>query len=212
MIVTLGAAVFGLSGVITRVFAQPFGVSVEFPQATSLNANMSKIDSHDSANPSDHTWTADASAMSFDPMVFDNRWKVFRCRYYYAIDVGTNGAGPWTIIHGVTGAFAGTGANGVGDHIVVTVVKQTGDRTIDAAFTKIGLDANNHAILSAINGMTFTSGELNGGWLRIYYGIYGGADPAADPRNYTATAVPITAANMPAGDTTGGISFTFTQS
>jgi len=223
VMLTLGMMAYVLPGAAIYVFAAggPGTASASFNGSmggwsgvtvTGIAVSLSMIDSNNTADPADDTWTINASEMNFSPLTYDAVWDVYRCRYYYAIDVGTNGVGPWTITHTVGGSFARSSPVGVGDHIVATVVKQTGDHTADAGFTKTGLDANSRAILPALNGMAFNNREFSGGWLRIYYGIYGGADPVADPKNYTAGAEPITnGEGTPSEGSNGTIMLTLTQ-
>ena len=186
-------------------FAATFNIGVTVPQASDVSATLSKIDGKNTPATGDDTW-ANATALDFSPLVFNAANSTYSCQYYYAMDVGTNGAGPWRIDHTVTGDFANTGSTALGDSVVITCVKQTG--TISAPITQSWLNSYGIATLASANGRSFTNTELDGGWLRLYYGIYNGA--ANGTADYVAGAVPITSSKS-SGLHTGTVSVTLTK-
>ena len=177
----------------TRGETKSFVISATVPQATDVDITLSKIDSKGTVDSTDDVWLGQATAMSFGDLtpktVGEKIILVPKDNVYYAADVGVDGAGPWTIHHKVSGAdFLGEGSDSLGDNIVVTFVKQINDTTAE--------DLDKCAIKNS-NGKSFTSAQLEGGWLRIYYGIAIGAPgepsdvkpitPTEVARTYTGT-------------------------
>ena len=161
-----------LPGAIMRVFAASgtsasFGGSMGGWTGATINgivANLSRIDSMNTSDSADDTWENDTvytGGIDFVNMAFDDRWKVFRNRYYYAIDIGPAGAiapsGGWGVTVTPTGSFASIdrSVQGIGDTIVLAVVKQTGDKTTDPNFT-VNLPVSNGGVS---RGRTSSSGK-----------------------------------------------------
>ena len=165
----------------SQSFAETFSLAATVAQATDVNVTLTKIDSQATADPGDDVWGSATTTLSFgtlelktftDPNDATKVYMVFlpADNSYYAADVGTNGAGPWTINHTVSGAdFTTAGDNGLGDNMVVTFVHQTSDTESS--------ELGKYAIMNATR--SYTSAQLTGGWLRVYYGFASG-DPAAN--------------------------------
>lgn len=205
MVFGLGLGAYILPTAIMNIQAQTFTGSVSaLPQANATLAVLSRID----ASTDPDTWS-NGTSLDFVLQPMDT-WYVYRSNTYYALDVGTNGAGPWTITHTATGSFAVNGTTGVGDNIIVTCVRQTGNTTATALSTIAGLDTEGQTSLYNIRNGNFPSTELNGGWLRIYYGIYGGA-ATTDAANYSADCFPITNNENLATTATGSLVISLTQ-
>ena len=222
-----GAMMYILPGAIMRVFAASgtsasFGGSMGGWTGATINgivANLSRIDSMNTSDSADDTWENDTvytGGIDFVNMAFDDRWKVFRNRYYYAIDIGPAGAiapsGGWGVTVTPTGSFASIdrSVQGIGDTIVLAVVKQTGDKTTDPNFT-VNLPVSNGGVSRGGLHVPDTGFAAPSGWLRLYLGVYGGA--ANNSADYIPGANPISAGdygNLSGGIGAAGITVSFT--
>ncbi|RLD13384.1 MAG: hypothetical protein DRI22_04330, partial [Caldiserica bacterium] len=163
-------------------------VSAQVPQAENLKLTLFKLDSQGTRNPGDDTgWnspilpSSPEFAINFGELELDEDLGIFTTNTYYALDCGVDGAGPWTIRHRVTSGFSGTGTDSLGDNIIVTFHKLEKVGTAET-FTEL------EKTIIADSDRDFTSSDLAGGWLRIYYGIATGDPLAGEPDD----AVPIT--------------------
>ncbi|MCM8774395.1 MAG: hypothetical protein NC820_06655 [Candidatus Omnitrophica bacterium] len=173
-----------------EVSAASFNIGAQIPQATDVNVTITKYDSKGTESSSDDRPMGTVNSMDFGKLEYKTitgsdgkKYSMFLTNYYFGVDVGVNGAAPWTIYHYVDGNdFRTTGDGGLGENIVVTFVKQTSDTQ--------GTKLAGYTIADSY-GKSFSSTTLSGGWLRIYYGIATGASgepTGAKPIGLTETA------------------------
>ncbi|MBN2121269.1 MAG: hypothetical protein JW734_09495 [Candidatus Omnitrophica bacterium] len=167
-------------------FAADIIISAEVPQATDVNVVLSRV--------TGDSWTP-AASMNFGTLALDEDLGIFLPPYYFAADVGVNGGAPWTIQHSVSGAdFTTGGLEALGDNVIVTFMKQTGDEE--------GSELGKVLIMNASR--SYSNVDLYPGWLRVYYGISTG-EPGAEP----AGATPITVHEY-AGNYSGTVTISLT--
>lgn len=110
-------------------------------------------------------WTP-ATEVDFGTLTHDAVNHMFRASAYYAIDCGVvDNTNAWTISHTRT-SLKLDAVNNLDDNVNVAFVKQTtsADGTV--------LDKKS---FKNSNGKAYTKAQLDGGWLRIYYGVADGS-------------------------------------
>lgn len=137
-------------------------------------------------------WTP-ATEVDFGTLTHDTANHIFRAAVFYAIDVGVvDNTNAWTLTHTRT-SLKMDAANNLDDNVNVAFVKQTSD-TAGAELNKVSFNNS--------NAKSFTKSQLNGGWLRIYYGVATGSGDATG-------VVPIPE-TRPSGNYQGTITLTLT--
>ena len=166
-------------------------ITASIPSQDGLDVHISKV-SADSGN-----WTRNQSSIDFGTLTYDTTNHIFLPSCYYAVDVGVNtNTSNWTVTHNTSSIQGPSGAN-LDNNVIVTFVKteNTSSGTNDVLLRRTSF-ANS-------NGVSYGKSNLNGGWLRIYYGIATGG--SNEPSNVK----PITM-DKPAGNYTGSVTITLT--
>jgi hypothetical protein len=135
-------------------------VAADIPDQNGLTVTLSKVQGS--------TRTA-AGSLEFGNLVYNPEKKVFGSDSYYVLDVGINSnTADWALTHLTTSVS--NGLNNLDSNINVTFMRQK--------------DADNGTEIARLSyadsdKKVFKKAELEGGWLRIYYGIATG-DPQKD--------------------------------
>jgi len=191
------------------------------PQLTQrLDVAVSKVTVVEGGKDS---WVTQSSlAMDFGNLVFDNReytdtdgtkkkYNIFRPGtapgvgvFYYAVDIGVidNTGTAWRLKH-IPSNIVGSGGKNLDYNINVAFakVKNEGGQDVETAIQKVAY-ANSYKEI--------TSTSLEGGWIRIYYGIASGKKTGTGPDVDATGVVPIDA-TYPAGEYKGTITLTLTK-
>ena len=110
-----------------------------------------------------------ATEVDFGTLTHDATNHIFRAAAFYAIDVGVvDNTNAWTLSHART-SLKMDATNNLDDNVNVAFVKQTSG-TAGAELSKFSFNNS--------NGKSFTKAQLDGGWLRIYYGVATGSGDA----------------------------------
>ncbi|OGX50151.1 MAG: hypothetical protein A3G37_03655 [Omnitrophica WOR_2 bacterium RIFCSPLOWO2_12_FULL_46_30] len=137
-------------------------------------------------------WTP-ATEVDFGTLTHDAVNHMFRASAYYAIDCGvSDNTNAWTLSHTRT-SLKKDAVDNLDDNVNVAFVKQT----TSADGTQLDKKSFKNS-----NGKAYTKTQLDGGWLRIYYGV---ADGSTDDDEVTV--VPET---KPTGSYLGTITLTLT--
>jgi len=170
MVAVMLAAVGSLCGYCEQVDDKV--ISADVPAREELTVSVFRVDSS-------NNWNEDKTNIEFGTLAWDEDNSIFTSSDYYVLDVGIeDNWRNWNIAHTTT-SIGGLDANNTGtnldDNVNVTFVKQTGDTT-SSQISKV----------TFANSGSFTSNKaaLEGGWLRIYYGIADGGTndaPGAEP-------------------------------
>lgn len=180
-----------LSGsVMADTFTKDIIIKATVPQTQGLSIAISRVRNINGQE----VWTP-AQEISFDDLEYNSENHIFLAKSYYVVDVGVNSnASTWTISYNAT-SIVGPNNYKLDHHVNLVGVKQK----TDSEYTVIGRAAYGDALSFVI-----TKSQLDGGWLRLYYGIATG-DSSVDSPNTT----PITT-DVPAGIYTGSITITLT--
>jgi len=148
-----------------------YNLSAEIPDATGVSITASRIVGT--------TWTPASTSLTYD-MNYDTTNEVWLATEYYAVDVApTGGTGnPQTTVTFLQGYNPNGGtAHGLGVKGAANFVSVTGPT---GSQTETALPAHPKEIFSTVN-ETINPSELNGGFLRMYFGINTG--DASTPTN-----------------------------
>jgi len=150
-----------------------FIVSAFIPAANGVNIVASKVDS-----ATDQFFQGSVSALNFDPMNFNSELGIWLPNHYFAIDVGvTEGAGSVrVIVEYAEGAIPDGQEKGLGFKSTATFVKITGP---DNNQVETPLDAHGpKKLLKELEDVAvdISGTDLQGGFLRIFVGIFPGDD------------------------------------
>ncbi|MFH1458664.1 MAG: hypothetical protein ABIG31_05865 [Candidatus Omnitrophota bacterium] len=179
----LGLASMGLAADTRNV-----DITAYVPQQNGLTVTVSRVIG---------TTFTSATSIAFGNLAYDTVNKIFTTSdgSYYAVDVGCNSnAADWTIAHTVTSLA--NGSSNLDTNVNVTFMKQTSDRT--------GTQMGSILSYAGSGNRSFTKAQLEGGWLRVYYGLgtgVAGRDAAG------VTPVPATKTS---GTYSGRVTFTLT--
>ncbi|MBN3039665.1 MAG: hypothetical protein JW867_00895 [Candidatus Omnitrophica bacterium] len=134
---------------------EQYDVKARIPQQNGFNVSINRIQGN--------TWTTRTS-VDFGELVYDNTYNIFLSNYIYAVDVGVTANLPnWSIQHTRSSLVHTTNAaENLNNNINVSFVKQLSSIN-DQALDKVTY-ANS-------DGKSYNKAQLDGGWLRIYYGI-----------------------------------------
>ncbi len=177
---------------------QSIQLTVEIPRVEELVVGISRVDVTVDPNTGQisETWNPGQTEINFGKLKFDANTGVWRATCYYVVDIGVNTNAPnWSLQHQVTpltdkkGHFLDTKVN-------VKFVKMVQQNGNDVEAGELGYWSY------GMSNATFTPGQLQGGWLRIYYGIATGSGDATG-------VTPITM-ETPAGTYSGTITLTLT--
>jgi hypothetical protein len=140
----------------------------------------------------DDVWTT-SSSIAFGTLTWDSTNNIFLPDCYYAVDIDVtdNTGNIWTVTH--TRASLANGTNNLDDKVNVSFDKQTSS-TASEELKKVSFADS--------NSVAYTKTQLEGGWLRIYYGIGTGSDDA--------TGVTPIGTDTVAGTYTGSVTITLT--
>lgn len=152
------------------------------------------------------TWTPNQSSISFGTLVWHPEngtngkpLNIFLPTMYYAVDIGvTDNSGTiWTVTHTRSSLVRSAGGN-IDNKVNVSFnrVVLTGGVESESEFQKLSF-ANSNSI-------GYNKTALNGGWLRIYYGV-GTGETAKDALGVTPIGL-----DTPAGTYAGSVTFTLT--
>ncbi len=196
----MGLIAMPISTAHARITTQSLTVSATVSTITDgLSLGLSKV--VPGVGGAQDTWTVIpvSSGMAFGTLTLDPTYKVFKAANYFALDVGVldNSGTAWTITHAIQSVKKDL-TNNLDSNINVTFDKQLTSTTAN------NLSKNTFATSA---NKSFTKAQLDGGWLRIYYGI---ATGNTDPANGTVDnpgALPITL-NKAAGTYTGSVTIT----
>ncbi len=181
-------ALVAMAGIaLAQTVSQDVVIKVTVPEKQGLSIGISKIVGNE--------WTP-VQEITFSDLRYDDENSIFVCGYYYAVDVGVlANTSDWTLSYSAT-SIVGPNGYKLDKHINVIFLKQYSD-TQSELITKVTYG-------DALGTMTLSKSDLNGGWLRIYYGLATG-DRTVDAPG----AEPITT-NVPAGEYSGTITLTLT--
>jgi hypothetical protein len=142
-------------------------------------------------------WTANQTSISFGTLTWNTTNKIFLPDSYYAVDLGVddNSGVAWMITH-TRSSLAGQGTN-IDDKVNVAFVKQTSS-SVGTELQKVSFDNSQN--------IAYTKAQLDGGWLRIYYGI--GTGQTSTVLGADATGVTPIGMDTPSGTYTGSVTFT----
>ncbi len=134
-------------------------IQVEVPRVNQLQVAISKV------NP-DNSWSKEEE-IDFGQLEFDEENKIFRSRVYFVMDVGIAcNSGEWKLVYEAT-PLVSTNGGDLSDHINVTFCSMEGgnERVIEkVAYSDFHKE--------------FSKEQLEGRWLRIYYGLATGLEDA----------------------------------
>ena len=177
-----------VSGFAQSVSTPSIPVTATIGSQNSINVTISKI--------VNTTWSA-ASSIAFGTLTYNSTYSIFTAPSYYALDVAVaSNANSWTVTHTANSINDGNG-NTLDSNINVGFVRQTGNTTYSNL-------TNGYVSYANSNAKSYTSTQLSGGWLRIYYGLGDGNG------DYTGV-TPVTT-SKPAGNYTGSVVLTLTTS
>lgn len=171
--------------------SKTINVTATVPTITDgLNVTVSKVD----ANTGTWLQSDPNIPIDFGTLTLDMAFNVFRPAVYYAVDIGVtnNAGGAWTVTH-TRNSIQKDAVNNLDGNVNVTFMKQT-SASAATQLQKVSF-ANS-------NNIAYTQAQLNGGWLRIYYGIGSGSGDA--------TGVLPIGLDKPAGTYTGSVVITMT--
>ncbi len=161
-----------------------------------MDVTISKITPGDNGD----VWE-DASEIDFGDLQLNEENMIMLPQCYYAVDVGVlSNSEDWSIKH-EAGPIAGPDT--LDDNVNVTFVKQTA--------TGSSLVGPGKVTYGESNGVVISKEDLEGGWLRIYYGIATGNTDPANGETDAPNAKPITL-EKPSGYYVGTITLTLTTS
>ncbi len=184
----VSGVVLGYGLAFAQTVTKSVVIKADIPSQEGLSVAISRIDKNQNWN--------EATEIFFNSLHYNSDYGVFLSDDYYAVDVGVLcNAVNWTLTYTAT-SVVGPNNYKLDDHINVTFVKQISDSEAqELAKTTYG---------DARGPLTFGKSDLQGGWLRIYYGIATG-----DQQTDAPGARPITT-DVPAGLYSGTITLTLT--
>lgn len=187
--------IIGLSLLAAHLFLSPslgradqFIVTATLPQATGVTITATQV------RVSDNAFQNQVTDLNFDPLTFDSVNGIWVPDHYFAIDVGgTGGAGNpnVTVSYGNETSPPGQ-IKGLGFKSVATFVKITG-ATGSQTETPLAGHGPIQLLKDLTDGEIINGTELNGGFLRVYVGIYPGGNATID----AAGGEPFTNADQP---------------
>ena len=134
-------------------------IQVEIPRVNQLRLVISRV------NP-DNSWSKEEE-IDFGRLEFDEKYRIFRSRVYFVMDVGIAcNSGDWKLIYEATPLVSSNGGD-LSNHINVTFCSIEGgsERVIDR-------------VAYSDSHKEFSRTQLEGRWLRVYYGIATGLNDA----------------------------------
>lgn len=192
----LGLVLAFLAGFTAVAFGNPlqtssYDVKANIPSQIGFTVEIFRIPA---ASPT--SWFPE-DKVDFGELVWNATDGIFTSDYYYAVEVGfANNVLNWSIAHTTTPVSLGaqTGTANLDENINVTFIRQasgiSGQELPDG-----------HLTYSNSDGKAYSKAQIDGGWLRIYYGIAtGDADDAPG-------AVPVTT-DKPSGQYSGTVTLT----
>lgn len=209
LLLVVGLNNLSFAGTSTKAF----DVTATIPQMNGqLSVTITGITPNGCTGTNDVWDTTSSTSVAFGTLSYDTTldpttnqaYNVFRAAKYYAVDVGVqdNVSTTWTLTHTRT-SLAKDASNNLDSNVNVTFQKVSTSNPAGTDLDKVSYGNS--------NSKAYTKAQLNGGWLRIYYGIGSGIGPAtANPNNCVrdATGVsPITVSNA-AGTYTGRVTLT----
>lgn len=150
---------------------EDFVVSATVPAASGINIVATEV------SLPGNTFGSQVTAMDFDPLSFDTANGIWIPNHYFAVDVGaTGGAGTpnITVSYGNESNPVGQ-VKGLGFKSTATFVKITGPEgaQVEEALAAHGPEK---LLKDLIGGEDITAAEIDGGFFRVYVGIYTGDD------------------------------------
>ncbi len=186
--VLLASAVLGLGLAYAQTTSKNVVIKAQIPSQEGLSVAISRIDKNNNWHTADEIF--------FNSLHYNTDYGIFLSDDYYAVDVGVlSNAVDWTLSYTAT-SVVGPNNYKLDKHINVTFVKQISDSEAQE-LTKVTYG-------DALGPLSFNKADLQGGWLRIYYGIATG-----DQQTDAPGAAPITT-DVPAGLYSGTITITLT--
>jgi len=183
--------VLGLSTACFAAASKSITVMASIPGVSSaLDVTVSQVNASNNVFlQSGPNLPVDFGTLTLDPVN-----SIFTSQFYYAVDIGvnTNTGTSWTLTH-TANSIQKDATNNLDSNVNVTFAKQTSS-SVGTVLQKVSY-ANS-------NNVAYTSSQLTGGWLRLYYGIGTGSGDASG-------VTPI-GANKAAGTYTGSVVITLT--
>ncbi|MDD2751617.1 MAG: hypothetical protein PHN59_00600 [Candidatus Omnitrophica bacterium] len=190
-LIVMAIMVLGISSACFAAASKSITVMASIPGVSSaLDVTVSQVNaSNDVFLQSGPNLPIDFGTLALDPVN-----SIFTSQFYYAVDLGvnTNTGSAWTLTH-TANSIQKDATNNLDSNVNVTFVKQT--------------SSSNGSVLQKVsyansNNVAYTSTQLTGGWLRLYYGIGTGSGDASG-------VTPI-GANKPSGTYAGTVLITLT--
>jgi len=175
-------------------------ITAEIPLVEGLNVGISRVDItvDDQTGQVTENWTPGQTEINFGTLYFDEKDGIWRASCYYVVDVGVNtNATNWTLQHQVSDLTDGQG-HFLNNNVNVRFRKMVTQNGKDVEASNLG------DYSYGMSNKSFIPSDLEGGWLRIYYGIATGAGDAPG--------VEVITMDKPAGTYTGTITLTLTTS
>ncbi len=134
---------------------QAFRITLRIPRVHMLKVAITKINNS--------SWE-ETSEINFGKLTYDETYRIFRAGYYFAVDVGViSNDENWVITHTVTPIT--NGIDTLDNNINVVFVKCSPSKEVEI----------NKCSFRNSNSFSLNKLQLQGGWLRIYYGIATGS-------------------------------------
>ena len=188
MALLLAGALLGMGVAYAYTTSKNVVIKAQIPSQEGLSVAISRIDKNNNWHTVDEIF--------FNSLHYNSDYGIFLSDDYYAVDVGVlSNAADWTLSYSAT-SVVGPNNYKLDKHINVTFVKQMGDNEAQELAKATYADA--------LGPLSLNKADLQGGWLRIYYGIATG-----DQQTDAPGAEPITT-DVPAGLYSGTITLTLT--
>jgi len=183
-----------------------YTVSAAVPLAGGTNIAVEQVMGTGSSS-SDYS-SVSGGTITYQPLTWDAANHVYQGANYFTFDVTANGSGSVaTTVKWTEGTQPANAINKLGTNSSVKFAKETfvsSSSTTESAIS-------GPFVLSNATNTAITSGQVSGGWLRVYMGLCTGntssANGAVDPAGCKTFG-----ANDPHGSYTGTLSFTSTVS
>lgn len=183
-----------------------FAVTASVPQANGVSISAIEV------NAADNKWGSEVNALDFNvggtnQLDYDSENGIWTSDHYYAINVGiVGGAGSIsTNVKYVQGATPTGQTRGLGFKSTAKFVKVA---MVNNEESETDLSAGTRILQSLVgSGVTVAQSDISGGYLRIYVGLYDGADAAINGQG----GEPFTNADRP-GTYNGTLTITSTVS
>ncbi|VAX35807.1 hypothetical protein MNBD_UNCLBAC01-329 [hydrothermal vent metagenome] len=154
-----------------------FIVSASLPAATGVSILATQVDE------STGEFQNAVTALNFNPMTFDAGNGTWLPDHYFAIDIAAvDGIGsPDVTVKYTEGSKPAAQVKGLGFKALATFIKVTGGPSpSDQTETDLVSHGPKQLLKDLVDGEAITKAELEGGFLRVYIGVFPGGDTAIE--------------------------------